>query len=975
MGEMMRHTDWRRTELGPVARWPQSLRTAISMMLESRFAMVVAWGPQFRLFYNDRYRPILGDKHPALGRPLADVFPEVWDVVGPAFERVRRGEAFAIDDWLLPLNRSGYLESCWFTLSYSPIRDESGGVGGVLAVVAETTAKVLGERRLGTLRELAARAAAAATPHEACTSALAVLERNEADVPFAAIYVRGGIVDGPRDGVDGRPFAHRVCSAGVGEHEDEAMPPAIDLAAPPDERGWPIARVLASGRTELVRDLPARLGPLPRGLGRPEPAHTALLLPLTRPGASQPYGVLIAGVSPRHALDDRYRDFFELAADHLSTAIANARALDEQRRRAEALAEIDRAKTAFFSNVSHEFRTPLTLILGPLEDLIGGRLGPVPDAQRAQHAVIHRNALRMLKLVNSLLDVSRIEAGRMQAQLEPTDLAAMTTELASMFRAAAERAGLRLVVDCPPLPAPVHVDRGMWEKILLNLLSNALKFTFDGEICVRLRAAGDRVELEVSDTGCGIPPDELPHLFQRFHRVQGARSRSHEGTGIGLALAQELVRVHGGAIRVASTLGAGTVFTVSIPAGAARSPRDGTVDRIAAPPAVARTAAAAFLDEIDSWIPSGEAPAVPASPGVTGRRVVVADDNADLRAYLLRVLGAHWRVEGVADGEAALAAARRELPDLIITDVMMPGLDGFAVLRELRADERTRRVPVIMLSARAGEEARVEGLGAGADDYLVKPFSALELVARVQSLLTQRAAQAELTRTLQYNEMFAGMLGHDLRNPLNAILAAAQLLERRISVPELAKPLGRILNSGDRMARMIAQLLDFTRVRVGRGLELERAATDLAEVCAHAVDELGTAHPGTAIEIRAHGDLRGHWDNDRIAQVLSNLVGNAVQHGATGAPVVVTLADEGPAAVRITVENRGAIPDHVLPILFEPFRATQHRGERASGLGLGLYITREIIEAHGGEVRAQSDGELGTRIEIRLPRRDGSAGP
>ncbi|MGH9884695.1 MAG: ATP-binding protein, partial [bacterium] len=823
---------------------------------------------------------------------------------------------------------------------------------------------------MGTLRELAARAAAAATPHEACTSALAVLERNQADVPFAAIYLL--------DELDGRR-AHHVCSAGLGDREAETMPPAIDLAAPPDERGWPIARVLTAGSTEVVRDLPARLPPLPGGLDHPEPAHTALLLPLTRPGASRPYGVLIAGVSPGRALDDRYRDFFELAADHISTAIANARALDEQRRRAEALTEIDRAKTAFFSNVSHEFRTPLTLILGPLEDLIGGRLGAVPDAQRAQHAVIHRNALRLLKLVNSLLDVSRIEAGRMQAQLEPTDLAAMTTELASMFRAAAERAGLRLVVDCPPLPAPVHVDRGMWERIVLNLLSNALKFTFEGEICVRLRAAGDRVELDVADTGCGIPADELPHLFQRFHRVQGARSRSHEGTGIGLALAQELARLHGGAIGVESAFGLGTTFTVSIRAGAAQAPPDGAAegaaDRIAASRVVARSAAAAFLDEVDSWIPSDAAPAVPVSQGVTGRRVVVADDNADLRAYLLRVLGAHWRVEVVPDGEAALAAVRRELPDLVVTDVMMPRLDGFALLRELRGDEHTRRVPVIMLSARAGEEARIEGLGAGADDYLVKPFSALELVARVQSQLAQRAAQAELSRTLQYNEMFAGMLGHDLRNPLNAILAAAQLLERRISVPELTKPLRRILNSGDRMTRMIGQLLDFTRVRVGRGLELQPAATDLAEVCAHAVDELRTAHPGAPIEIRAHGDLRGHWDNDRIAQVVSNLVGNAVQHGTPGAPVVVDLAGDDPAAMRITVENRGTIPDHLLPILFEPFRATQHRGERASGLGLGLYISREIIEAHGGEVRAASDPERGTQIEVRLPRSDGGAGP
>src|ERR1041384_1251433 len=190
MGRMMRETNWNRTAFGAVASWPQSLRTAISMMLESRFAMVVAWGPEFRFFYNDRYQPILGTKHPsALGAPGQQIFPEVWNVVGPEFERVRRGESFAIDDWLLPLNRSGYLENCWFTLSYSPIRDESGGVGGVLAVVAEVTEKVEGERRLATLRELAARAARATTPQDACSTALAAFEQNQADVPFASIYL------------------------------------------------------------------------------------------------------------------------------------------------------------------------------------------------------------------------------------------------------------------------------------------------------------------------------------------------------------------------------------------------------------------------------------------------------------------------------------------------------------------------------------------------------------------------------------------------------------------------------------------------------------------------------------------------------------------------------------------------------------------------------------------------------------------
>jgi signal transduction histidine kinase len=422
---------------------------------------------------------------------------------------------------------------------------------------------------------------------------------------------------------------------------------------------------------------------------------------------------------------------------------------------------------------------------------------------------------------------------------------------------------------------------------------------------------------------------------------------------------------------VRSIPGAGTTFTVAIPAGTAHVPPDRIAVQLSAP----RLSAEAFVDEAERWIPDDRAPVAAAPSSVAGQRVLVADDNADLRSYLARVLGAHWPVEAVADGEAALAAARRELPDLIVTDVMMPGHDGFALLRELRADDRTRDVPVIMLSARAGEEARVEGLGAGADDYLVKPFSALELVARVRSQLAHRAAQIELTRTLQYNEMFAGILGHDLRNPLNAILAAAQLIELRSTSPDVVKPLRRILNSGDRMSRMIEQLLDFTRVRVGRGLTLRRAAIDLGELCAHVIDELRTAHPGARIDVQSTGSLRGHWDGDRIAEVVSNLVGNALEHGQPGAPVVVSLRGEDPPAVRVTVENRGAIPDHLLPILFDPFRTTHDKRERSHsrGLGLGLFISREIMRAHGGDVIADTDPERGTRLAIILPRGDGSA--
>jgi signal transduction histidine kinase/DNA-binding response OmpR family regulator len=658
----------------------------------------------------------------ALGTPAEVIFPEVWSFIGPEFERVRRGESFAIEDWLLPLARNGYLENCWFTVSYSPIRDETGGVGGLLAVVAETTGRVQSERRLGTLRNLARRAADAKTAEEACENAAAVFEQNPIDIPFSVFY----LVE------PGAEAARRIASVGIGD-DAIANPARISLVATGGDEsmaGWPLARVIQSGRAELMTDLPSRFGLLPGG-PYPESTHTALLLPLSRPGAEHPYGILLAGVSPRRALDDRYRDFFDLAADHIVTAISNARAFEAERRRAEALAEVDRAKTAFFSNVSHEFRTPLTLLLGPTEDALRH---PIPALAGESLQMVHRNALRLLKLVNSLLDFSRIEAGRVQALYQPTDLRMFTEDLVSGFRSAIERAGLWLEFNVSPELPQAFVDRQMWEKIVLNLLSNAFKFTFEGGIKVSLTLVEGRIELAVTDTGVGIPEKELPQLFERFHRVQGTRSRTHEGTGIGLALVQELVRLHGGVVRVTSVVERGSTFTVSIPAGSSHLPQDRLLDQDVL--SCTSLGVAPFREEALRWIgdETGPAEGETAAVEATGR-ILIADDNSDMRSYLVRILGSRWTVEAVADGAAALAAIRKRTPDVVLTDIMMPGLDGLELLRALRSDPQTKDTRVVLLSARAGEEARVDGLDAGADDYLTKPFSARELIARVNSQL------------------------------------------------------------------------------------------------------------------------------------------------------------------------------------------------------------------------------------------------
>ena len=729
----MRALDWASTAVGPVGQWPQSLKTSVSTCLNSRFPILVWWGPDLVKFYNDAYAPILGRKHPgALGAKGRDVWPEIWHIIGPMLEGVlKHGEATRAEDLLLELVRDGYPEECYFSFSYSPIRDESGNVGGVFTPVHETTGRVIGERRLRTLGDLAgaARVANAQSVRDVCDIAMETLARNPYDIPFAVLCLN-----------DATGVPCLTGTAGI-DSESGLLP---ELLAAADGGTLTQPRSFA-----LPED-----APLPCGAW-PVPPVEAIALPIVPAG--QRAGFLIAAISPRKRLDAAYRDFLLMAAGTVSTAVAEARAAEDERRRAEALAELDRAKTAFFSNISHEFRTPLQLMLGPVEDALHDSAEPLGAAHRERLNQVRRSGLRLRKLVDHLLEFSRIEAGRMQASFEPVDLAALTRELASTFRSTIESAGLTFTVDCPPLDEPVYVDRSMWEKVVLNFLSNAFKFTLHGSISVSLRRAGDSVELSVADTGVGIPEAELPRIFDRFYRVEATRGRSVEGSGIGLALVHELVRLHGGNVVVASTLGQGSTFTASVPLGKSHLPPD----RVHAAPG-SHPSAAIYADEALRWLsPASNEEFAPRVPGGGRARVLLADDNADMRSYIARLLAPAYDVVAVADGREALRLAQATPPDIILSDVMMPGLDGFELLDAIRLDPRISTLPVILLSARAGEEARVEGLARGADDYLTKPFTARELLARIEARLELARARAEAARMQRHGqELLESVIGN-----------------------------------------------------------------------------------------------------------------------------------------------------------------------------------------------------------------------
>ncbi len=751
VGRLIRAKRWEETRLGAPETWPQSLKAAVRIVMTSRYQMWMGWGPDLAFFYNDAYRPTLGVKHRwALGASTREVWQEIWPDIGPRIEHVlSSGEATWDEGLLLFLERSGYPEETYHTFSYSPLADDDDKVVGMLCVVTEETERIIGARRLASLRELAAEIPGNNTRAAVLDASQRRLNQSLKDLPFTLLYL---FDDG----------GNAVLSARSGFQGDHAMAPRnLD----PQDQGavWPVHELLARRRPISVGLLQDRFADLPRGAWD-KPPREAVMAPIAQQGQDAPAGFLVAAVNPYRRLDDAYLGFIDLVAGQLAAGLANAQVHEEARHRADSLAELDRAKTTFFSNVSHEFRTPLTLMLGPLEDL----LNQPDDARVGKHRqllrIAQRNGVRLLKLVNTLLDFSRIEAGRMQATFEPLQLDTYTAELASAFRSAMEKAGLRLIVDAAPLGQPLFVDRDMWEKVILNLLSNAFKFTFEGEIRVETRTSlgGDHAEITVRDTGTGIAADELPHVFDRFRRVEGARGRSIEGSGIGLALVQELVKAHGGTIRVTSEVGRGTAVTVSIPFGEAHLPRE----RVGRPRETDATHSRvqAYIDEALGWLADAgteiEANALGQAAGQTGvfaidvrnrgQTVLLADDNLDMRTYLQKLLEtAGFIVEAAGDGEEALAAAMLNKPDLVLSDIMMPKMDGFQLLAALRADTRLRDVPVLLLSARAGEEAKVEGLAAGASDYLTKPFSARELIARVRTNLDMAALRRESQEALQ----------------------------------------------------------------------------------------------------------------------------------------------------------------------------------------------------------------------------------
>jgi signal transduction histidine kinase len=759
---MIREKDWSDTPLGPIASWPESLLTFLNFCLNSKYPFLLYWGSSFNVIYNDAYIPSLASKHPAaLGRPGNEVWSEIWgSVIQPRVQQVLSGEpATWLEDQQVIVCRNGFFEETYVTRSHSPIYLNHGEVGGVCSSGMETTKLVLSERRFCTLGELTTIIIQGKSIEEVCKTTAEVLKKNLSDIPFALIY----LLDPYNDKRLILQSTSGITAGGI------SAPESIDIR---NENTWPMTEVFRQ-KASIIIETPSSspFGRLPGGPW-PESPRISIAIPIRSIFSdSDVIGVLVLGISPRLVFDDEYQRFCKLIADQLAKLISSAKAYEEEKKRSESLAKLDREKTAFFTKCSNEFRTPLTLMLGPIEDALLDKNQELPPEQKERLEIIHRNALRLQKLLNSLLYFSRIETDRVQALFEPTDLSSLTSDLAGTFRPAIERAGMRLIIHCVSIPEPIYVDRTMWKKIVLNLLSNAFKFTFSGEIEVRLEPSGRHVELTVRDTGTGIPEKEIPHLFERFYRVEGTRGRTPEGSGMGLALVHDLVKFHGGMLSVESKLAKGTQFVLSIPQGTAHLRKD-RVSVSSEQEELSSIDPRGYVEEAFSWLSddhqanqSFEVPNTPhciedyhLSESLIHSRfedktqaqlkklpqLVVTEINPDMRRYIQKILQTHYDVQVFENVEMALHSINQKPPDLILADrlagtdstrTMTPSMDGFALLKEIRSSPELQGIPLIILSAHADEESRFEGLEAGADDYLVKPFSAKELLARISATL------------------------------------------------------------------------------------------------------------------------------------------------------------------------------------------------------------------------------------------------
>ncbi|MBO6779575.1 MAG: response regulator [Rhodothermales bacterium] len=670
---------------------------------------------------------------------------------------------------------------------------------------------------------------------------------------------------------------------------------------------------------------------------------------------------------------------------------------------AEKLKELDRFKTKFFSNVSHEFRTPLTMIVGPLENALKGQYGDLSDALRRQSQIMLRNALRLLNLINQLMDLSKLEAGRMPLKAGAKNIVTFMQNLQLTVTALAEKKNIEMPFEAPGRDIELYFEPDKMEKVFYNLLSNALKFTPEGgRVGISIAETDDTVTVTVKDSGKGIPREQLPHVFDRFHQVEGTKSNDIEGTGIGLSLVKEMVLLHGGEVSVDSEVGEWTAFSVTLRKGTEHLQQDQIVAEITSREnnlsTVAKLAEGENLVEVEDrhW----------KTVNLDAPLIMVADDNPDVRSYVSEILETHgYRTVKAFDGQDGLEKARIRRPRLILSDVMMPRMDGLELCRAVKADPELKHTPIILLTARATNQSAIDGLDSGADDYLPKPFNTNELLARIANLIRGREEQQKLVvqteelekrvdeqvdiilsqrknyeatilserdRAIAASQLKQNILdnvSHEFRTPLTAIMGFAEILAET-TVEEDREFVDTIRENGERLLATLDGILRLANLRSNPEF-VERRRTELGTLVEEVLEDVSREHgtTGHTVQFNAGTEPAMAEINTRaVSTAVENVLENAFKFSPNGGNITVTVENVA-RGVQISVSDEGiGIPPDRCEDAFEPFKqVSQGLAREYGGVGIGLSVARELVEDHAGTIRLHSQVGEGTTIRIWLP--------
>ncbi|MDA0667297.1 MAG: ATP-binding protein [Planctomycetota bacterium] len=645
----------------------------------------------------------------------------------------------------------------------------------------------------------------------------------------------------------------------------------------------------------------------------------------------------------------------------------------------ESLQELDKAKTGFFANVSHELRTPLMLILGPLESLMSGEGGDPKPLLNSMSA----NAHRLLRQVNTILNFSKIETGQQECHRKLGQVGEVLDTLVIGAKPYADKRNVALKgFGFDVLPEIPH-DAEQIETAVANLLSNAMKFTPDGgSVTISTGVENDFLWIEVEDTGCGIPEKDVKKVFDRFHQVDGGKGGKIQGTGLGLALSKELVELHGGTIEASSELGKGTTFRIQLPTLEASdwngsSAQDPSTEKKEVQTVVRANADSTTFADINTTGLEDTQDRILDSAGPDAPLLLVVEDNPDMRSFVSTSLAKRYRVATAENGELGLQTARKVRPDMIVSDVQMPVMNGFEMVSELRKDKSFDKTPIIMLTAKTGAEAAVKGLSLGAVDYVNKPFKMVEIEARIAAQLRTRAVEKTLderdSRLIAVGQM-TGTIAHDMRGPLTAIFNRIELVrmmtEMAGNLEGVDDDLVAIEDTVRRVNNMIQELLEFVR---GNNVTLNLQPIKVSKFLGRLSEDMTASLKNVDIVFEQEGvgdlDIEIEIDKDRIARVLENLINNSrdavvgVDGKTDGTVWMRTEVTKNQLIIRVA-DNGPGIPEEAAKNLFQPFATAG----KANGTGLGLSIVRNLVTAHDGRIEVDfHPPEGGAAFTMTLP--------